>query len=114
MIPAKPTTLWAGVSLTFGTLGCLGAVALAALHETYSEIANRSAGVGGIWMGLHLLVVAVLVVVGAVCGLIACVRIGGGKFGGRWMALTGIGLSCLPLVATFVLLLLSNADFMRR
>jgi hypothetical protein len=54
MIETKPITLWAIISLVCSVLGCLVFLALMALGERYHDQANRSAGLGGIWMGMHV------------------------------------------------------------
>jgi hypothetical protein len=110
MVDTKPTTLWAVVSLAGSVLGWLASLAFVVMAERYGEMANRSAGVGAIWMGMHVMVVAALFLLGVLFGLVALARVRGGDVGGRGMALTGIVLGCLPLAFAVVLFLLSNAD----
>src|SRR5262245_53992048 len=90
MVDTQPTTRWAVVSLTGSVLGWLASLALVALAERYGEMANRSAGVGVIWMGMHLLLAAALCLLGVLFGLVALVRVRSGECGGRGLAWTGI------------------------
>jgi hypothetical protein len=52
--PRRPQDrfLWAAVSLACGALGCVAGLAFVAMAERYGEIANRSAGIGAIWLGM--------------------------------------------------------------
>jgi hypothetical protein len=110
MVDTKPITMWAAAGLACSVLGSVASLAFLAMAERYGEMANRSAGVGAIWMGLHLMLVAALFLLGILFGLVALVRVRGGHYGGQRMAWTGIGLGCLPLVFAVVLFFLSNAD----
>jgi hypothetical protein len=107
MTDTKPATLWAVVSLVCSVLGCLAFLALMALGERYTELANASAGLGGIWAVLHVTLAIALCLLGALLGVIALVRIRRGERGGRGMAWAGIILGCLPWVLSVVW----NADF---
>ena len=106
----KPTTLWAVVSLACSVLGLLATLVFVAMAERYGEMANRSAGVGAIWMGMHLMLVAALCLLGVLFGLVALVRLRSGECSGRSMAWTGTVLGSLPLAFALVSFLLSNAD----
>jgi hypothetical protein len=86
MVNAKPTTLWAVVSLVFSVLGCVATLALMALLERYGEIARRSAGVGAIWMVMHMTLAGALCMLAVLFGVVALVRIGSGHYGGRGRA----------------------------
>jgi hypothetical protein len=110
MVDTKPTTLWAAVSLACGVFGCLASLAFVAMAERYGEIANRSAGIGAIWMGMHMMLVAALCLLGVLFGVVALVRVRSGQCKGRRMAWTGIVLGCLPLAFALVSFLLSTAD----
>src|SRR5438874_5221855 len=110
MADGKPTTLWAAVSLIFSSLGCLATLALWALAERYAAIANRTAGVGSIYMVAHAMLVLVLCLVGVLCGGVALLRISSGRCGGRRMTWTGIVLGCVPLALAIAAFLLSKAD----
>jgi hypothetical protein len=110
MVTAKPTTLCAVVSLAFSVLGCVATVALLALLDRYGEIARRSAGVGSIWMVMHLLLAGAPCMLGVLFGVVALVRSRGGQYGGRGKAWMGIALGCLPLAFALASFLLSKAD----
>lgn len=114
MADTKPTTSWAVASLVLSLLGAGAHLALVALLETYGEIANRSAGVGIIWMGLYGLLATALCLVGILLGTVALVRIRNGKSIGRGMACTGIVLGCLPLVLLVILLMSGDANTLRK
>lgn len=110
MVNGKPITLWAVLSVALSVLGCVASLAFPLFAEEYGRMANRSAGVGGIWMVLHLLAAAALCLLGILCGVVALVRVSGGARGGRGLAWAGIILGALPLAATFVSYLFSAAD----
>jgi hypothetical protein len=110
MASAKPTTLCAVVSLVFSVFGCVATLALLALLNRYGEIARRSAGVGSIWMVMHMMMAGALCMLGVLFGVVALVRSRGGQYGGRGKAWTGIALGCLPLAFALASFLLSKAD----
>jgi hypothetical protein len=110
MVNSKPTTLWAVVSLVCSVLGWLAILAFLALAERYEAMANRSAGVGAIWMIAHMMLAGALCLLGVLFGLVALVRIRSGQCGGRGKAWTGIVLGCLPLASEVVSFLTSSAD----
>ena len=110
MSDTKPTTLWALASLVFGVLGCLACVALVAMVHYYGEIASRSAGVGVIWMVLHMMAAGALCLLAIFFGVVAIVRIGRGQCGGYRQAWTGLVLGFLPLVLALAAFLLSKSD----
>jgi hypothetical protein len=91
-------------------LGCVATLALLALLERYGEIARRSAGVGSIWMGMHMLLAGALCMLGILFGVVALVHILSGQYEGWGKAWTGIALGCLPLAFALVSFLLSKAD----
>jgi hypothetical protein len=110
MVNATPTTLWAVVSLAFSVLGCGATLALLALLERYGEMARRSAGVGAIWMVMHMMLAGALCMLGVFFGVVALVRIRSGQYGGWGKAWMGIVLGCLPLAFALASFLLSKAD----
>jgi hypothetical protein len=110
MVDAKPTTIWAVVSLIFSVLGWVATLSLLALLERYGEIARRSAGVGAIWMVIHMTLAGALSMLAVLFGVVALVRIHSGQYSGQGKAWTGVALGCLPLVVAFISFLLSEAD----
>jgi hypothetical protein len=110
MANTKPTTLLAVVSLGCSILGWLAILAFLALAERYGELARGSAGVGAVWMGLHIMLAGSLCLSGVLFGVGALVRIRGGEFAGNGKAWTGIILGCLPLALEAVTSLIGNAD----
>ena len=110
MVDTKPVTLWAVVSLVFSILGCLASLALLAFLEHYRETARGTAGLGYIFMGMHMMLAAALCLPGILFGTVALVRIRNGQFGGRGQAWTGIVLGCFPFVIAAVAFLTSSAD----
>ena len=110
MANGKTTTRWAVVSLAFSVLGCLAGLALLALAERYGTIANRTAGVGVIYMVGHMTLAATLCLLGILSGVVALFRTFGGTRGGWRMAWAGVALGCLPLAFALVSFLLSDAD----
>ena len=103
MVHPKPTTLWAVVSFISGALGCLAFLGLVLLGERYHDLANASAGVGGVWGAMHVTLAIALCLLGAFAGVVALLRIRGGGCRGRGMALTGIVLGGLPWLLSWVL-----------
>jgi hypothetical protein len=110
MVNPKPVTLWAVASLVCSALGCLAVLTFLVFAKQYGEAANRSAGVGAIWMGMHIMLTGLLYLLGVLLGVVALVRIRGGEYRGRGAAWAGIVLGCSPLAAGAVLFLMSNAD----
>ena len=110
MANPKPVTLWAVASLVCSVLGCLAVLVFLILAKQYGEAANRSAGVGAIWMGMHIMLTGLLYLLGVLLGVVALVRIRSCEYRGRVAAWAGIILGCSPLAAWAVLFLMSNAD----
>ncbi len=100
---AKPTTPWAVISLLCSALGGLAFLALLPLGERYHDLANASAGVGGMWGALHVTLAIALCLLGALSGVVALARIRGGACGGRGMAWAGIVLGALPWLLSWAL-----------
>lgn len=65
----KPNAFWAIASVVCSSLGCLLLVALFPLAEEYGKMANRSAGLGIIWMILRILFALAFCFLGIVCGI---------------------------------------------
>jgi hypothetical protein len=115
-MPPKPNTSWAIASLISSSSGCLLFIALFPLAEEYGNIANRSAGVGIIWMVLHILLALAFCFLGTACGIIALARTNSGRFVGRIKAWTGILLGVLPFVIYLAFMILApdhRPDFLR-
>ena len=110
MTDPKPATTWALASLVLSILGCIAHLTLLALLEPYGEMANRSAGVGIIWMALHGLIASALSFFGILAGVIALIRIRFGGCRGQGKALTGIAVGLLPLAVGVVFLLSGDAN----
>jgi hypothetical protein len=99
----KPNTLWAFVSLVGGILGwgwgwivALGC--MLSLHQSGDTTGVALVG----WILWLVFPSSVLCLLGVIFGLVALVRIRSGQYGGRWAALTGITLGCLPLAFALV------------
>jgi hypothetical protein len=90
--------------------GWVAAVAFFPLAERYGELGRASAGVGPIWIGLHVLLVALLCLLGTASGLVALVRVHRHRYAGRGAAWAGIALGCVPWVVAAVAFLFNHAD----
>jgi hypothetical protein len=103
MDDTKPRTAWAFASLVCGILGCCGLAAFGLLLslQPFSDTTGVTAG---LWILCLAFPSGVVCLLGMIFGLVALLRIGGGQYGGRGAALTGIILGGLPLAFAVVLL----------
>ena len=110
MANARPTTLWAFASFSCGLLGCIICLIWLVMAERYAELARGSAGVGAIWMGLHMMLAAAFCLLAVLLSLVALARISTKGYVGRGWAWAGVALGCMPLLLWLIAFLASEAD----
>jgi hypothetical protein len=99
MADTKPITRWAVSSLVCSVLGWLVSLTLVAMGDHYNDIISGTAGVGAFLVFLHLMLATTVFLLAILFGLVALVRLRSGKYRGYGIALPGIVLACLALVA---------------
>jgi hypothetical protein len=103
MDDAKPRTLWTFASLVCSILGCGGLVAFG-LFATLHPFSDTTGVTASLWIVCLVFPLSMLCLLGVIFGFVALLRIRSGPYGGRWVALTGIILGCLPLGLTGIIL----------